>query len=89
MHPYVSPFDIFINQREAQQRDEGWLGGVCGGGGGRICLLDCSNMRAREAKKEKESVCFVTFDVRRADPGAPRSSDQAGPLKGARAEERH
>lgn len=55
------------------------------GGGGRICLWDCSNMRAREAKKEKESVCFATFDVRRAAPGTPpRSSDEAGPLGEAR-----
>lgn len=46
-------------------------------------------MREREAKKEKESVCFATFDVRWVDPGAPRGTNQTGPLEGARAEERH
>lgn len=53
-------------------------------GGQHLSLRLLQHARAREAKKEKESVCFATFDVRRAAPGAPpRSADGAGPLEEA------
>lgn len=61
MHPYVSPFDIFINQREAQQRDEGWLGvcvwwwwwqGLVVGGGEHLSLRLLQHASTRGEERE-------------------------------------
>lgn len=49
------------------------------GGGWQHLSLRLLQRASVEAKKEKGSVCFATFDVRRADEEPPRRSGEAGP----------
>lgn len=61
------------------------VGCVCRGGGQHLSLRLLQRAGV-EAKKEKGSVCFATFDVRRADEEPHAARARPGP-RGARAGE--
>lgn len=80
MHPYVSPFDIFINQREAQQRDEGWLGACVVGGGASVSEIAPTCEHERRRKRRNPFVLpLLMCGGRTREPRAART--RPGPLR--------